>query len=103
MRRDSNLAELGITAAEFEEFNAATAKRPRREDAAAGDLAGASLAMGMDVDPAVAAAGARTGTARPRNGEAASDCNVPTTCDCAYHLHLCCAGHLLPSDWLRSV
>lgn len=77
MRRDSNLAELGITAAEFEEFTAGTAKRPRRDDNAAGDLAGASLAMGMDVDPAVAGAGARSGNARPRNGAAANILCLP--------------------------
>ena len=52
-RRDSSLAELGITEEEFEEYSAATAKRPRRAagDSAGGDLAGgASLAMGMDVE-----------------------------------------------------
>lgn len=83
MRRDNNLAELGITEEEFQEYNASTANRPGRDDNATADLAGASLAMGMDVDPALA--GAKAGNnARPRNGKGLPHCH-PLSALCTHY------------------
>lgn len=65
MRRD-NLAELGITEEEFQEY---ASKKPRRSgDDGISELGVSSLAMGMDLDPSRGSKQRQSGS-KPRASE----------------------------------
>jgi hypothetical protein len=69
IRRD-NLAELGITEEEFEEY---ASKKPRRAaDESVSELGINSLAMGMDVEPS--AAPKQQAAKKPLTSECPPDC-----------------------------
>jgi hypothetical protein len=72
--RGDSLAELGITEEEFEEY---ASRKPRRPAADSEDMGVSSLAMGMDVDPAAAAAKQQPPGSRPRASECPCDLCLP--------------------------